>query len=155
RATKMPKIERPIRFDTPEADAILSALEVFPPDNPWNLVIDNWPLHPRSKQLVASVGAAKPFRYNPDMSYVLIPQDQKKVEVKLTSYPDESDRGPFPVPGNTPIEGWPAGFKGKKVTLDEVQRDTLKEGGDRHALVVDPGRRMLYEFYQLKKTDAG
>src|SRR5205807_4550486 len=35
------------------------------------------------------------------------------------------------------------------------QRDKIKEGGDRHALVVDPVNRMLYEFYQLRKTDAG
>jgi hypothetical protein len=155
RAAKMPKIDRPILFDTPEADAVVSALEVFPPDNPWNLVIEDWPLHPRSKKMVASVGSNKPFRYNLDMGYILIPPGQKKVDVKLTGYSDESDKGPFPVPANTPIEGWPAGYKGKKVTLDDVQRDALKEDGDRHALVVDPGRRMLYEFYQLKKTDAG
>src|SRR5262249_36762294 len=60
RAAKMPKLEQPILFDTPEADAVVSALEVFPPDNPWNLVIDDWPLHPRSKQIIASVGADRP-----------------------------------------------------------------------------------------------
>ena len=41
----MPKIDKPVSFDTPEADAILSALEVFPEDNPWNLVVADWPLH--------------------------------------------------------------------------------------------------------------
>src|SRR5262249_39359830 len=30
RAAKMPKIDKPIMFNTPEADAICSALEVFP-----------------------------------------------------------------------------------------------------------------------------
>src|SRR3954464_7391256 len=82
RAAKMPKFDRPILFDTPEADAIVSALEGFPPDNPWNLVIEEWPLPPRSQKIVASVGADKPFRYNPDMGFVLVPPDQKKVEVK-------------------------------------------------------------------------
>ena len=43
----------------------------------------------------------------------------------------------------------------KGTTLEDVQRDKLKEGGDRHAIVVDPTNRMLYEFYQLKKTDNG
>src|SRR5262245_19203583 len=155
RAAKMPKIDRPILFDTPEADAIVSALEVFPPDNPWNLVVEDWPLHPRSKAMIATIGASKPFRANPDMGYVLVPSDQKKVDVKLVGYPAESDKGPFPVPDNTPIEGWPAGYRGKKVTLDQVQRDALKEDGDRHALVLDPARRMLYEFYKLKNSDAG
>src|SRR5204862_2178252 len=58
----------------------------------------------------------------------------------------------------TPIENWPVSylrFRKLKVTLEEVQRDTLKEGGDRHALVVDPTQGKLYEFYQMKKTDAG
>src|SRR6185369_9966168 len=41
RAAKMPRIVKPILFDTPEADAIVSALEVFPPDNPWNLVVED------------------------------------------------------------------------------------------------------------------
>ena len=75
------------------------------------------------------------------------------------SYPDESDKGPFLVPDNIPIEGWPAHYrrnpKLKDVTLDDVQRDKLKEDGDRHAIVVDPTNRMLYEFYQLKKIDGG
>ena len=159
RAAKMPKIDRPISFDTPEADAILSALEVFPPDNPWNLAIEDWPVHPNSTKIVASAGANKPFRYNPDMGFILVPPDQKKIDLKLVSYPDESDMGPFPIPDGIPIEGWPANYsrnpKLKGTTLDDVQRDKLKEGGDRHALVLDPANRMLYEFYQLKKTDGG
>jgi hypothetical protein len=158
KAAKMPKIEKPILFHTPEADAVLSALEVFPPDNPWNLTVEDWPLHPRSKNIVASIGINKPFRYNPDMGFVLVPPGQKKTDLKIVEYPGESDKGPFPIPDNTPIEGWPVHYTrqgDKKTTLDDVQRDRKKEGGDRHALVVDPVNRMLYEFYQLKKTDAG
>src|SRR5262249_41920511 len=79
----MPKLAAPILFNTPEADAICSALEVFPPDNPWNLVVEDWPLHPRSKNIIASIGSAKPFRVNADMGFVLIPPDQKKAPVKL------------------------------------------------------------------------
>jgi hypothetical protein len=158
KALTIPKIMKPISFETPEADAIVSALEVFPANNPWNLVVSDWPLHPNSKNIVASIGAEKPFRCNPDMGYVLVPPDQPRVNVKLVAYAGESDKGPYPVPDNIPIEGWPAEHKhrkGDKVTLDDVQRDKLKEGGDRHALVVDPVNRMLYEFYQLRKTDAG
>lgn len=159
RAAKMPKIDKPISFDTPEADAILAALEVFPEDNPWNLVVADWPLHPKSKDIVTSIGLNKPLRYNPDMSFVLIPPDQKKIDVKLVDYPTESDKGPYPLPDSVPIEGWPVHYqrdpKLKGATLDEVQRDTRNENGDRHAIVVDPTNRMLYEFYQLKKTANG
>jgi hypothetical protein len=155
KAAMMPKVTKSISFDTPEADEILSALEVFPPDNPWNLVVSDWPLHPNSKNIIASVGRDKPFRCNSDMGFILVPPDQAKVDVKIVEYPDESDKGPFPVPDGVPIEGWPVGYDNKKVTLDDVQRDRLKEGGDRHALVVDPVNRKLYEFYQLKRTDKG
>jgi hypothetical protein len=159
KASKMPKIDGPISFDTPEADAICSALEIFPADNPWNLLVEDWPLHPNSDNIIASIGAKKPLRYQPDMGFVLVPPTQKKVDVKLVGYPEESDPGPYPVPDNVPIEGWPSHYKTtpklKDFTLEQVQRDTAKEGGDRHAIVVDPISRTLVEFYQMKKTDAG
>jgi hypothetical protein len=159
RAAKMPPISKPVMFNTPEADAILSALEVFPPDNPWNQVVSDWPLHPDSAKIIASMGADKPFRYNPDMGFVLVPPDQKRVEVKIVEYPDESDKGPFPVPDGIPIEGWPAHYerelKGSRWTLDDIQRDKLNQGGDRHGIVVDPVSRTLHEFFVLRKTDGG
>ncbi len=158
RAAKMPTISKPIEFFTPEADAVLSALEVFPPDNPWNLAIDDWPLHPDSRKIIASIGPGKPFRTNYDMSFILVPPDQAKVPLRIVEYAGESDKGPFPIPDNIPIEGWPSyqqQQKGRKLTLDEVQRDVLKQGGDRHAIIVDPTRRLLYEFFVMKRTDAG
>jgi len=152
-------IAKPIPFDTPEADAIVSRMQVFPKDNAWNLAVDRWPTHPNSIKIVASIGPNKPFRYNTDMGYILVPPGQKKLDLKLVDYPDESDKGPYPIPENIPIEGWPAQYlrdpKLKNATLDEVQRDTRKENGDRHAIVVDPKNMMLYEFYQMKKTPGG
>jgi hypothetical protein len=159
KAAKMAAITKPIMFDTLEADAILSAMEVFPPDNPWNLLVEEWPLHPNSKKIVASVGVDKPFRYNADMGFVLIPPNQKKADVKLTDYGGESDKGPFPVPDITPIEGWPASFKRdpaqKGLTLEDVQRGKPSLEADRHGIVVDPVGRKLYEFYRLTRTDSG
>ena len=159
RAAKMPAVTKPVSFDTPEADAILAALEIFPPDNPWNLAVVDWPRHPDSRAIVASIGADKPLRCNEDMGFVLVPPGQPKVPFRITQYADEADPGPFPIPDDLPIEGWPArvrrdpGTKGR--TLDFVQRDTANEGGDRHAIVVDPTNRLLYEFFETKKTAAG
>src|SRR5438094_361073 len=74
------------------------------------------------------------------------------------------DPGPYPIPDNLPIEGWPAHFnrylakhdgKFKGLTLEDVQRDKVNEDSDRHAVVVDPTNRVLYEFFQMKRTDAG
>ncbi len=156
RAAKMPKITQPVMFDTPEADAILSALEVFPADNAFNQLIDEWPLHPNSQAIVASIGADKPFRYNPDMGFVIVPPDQPRVAVNLVEYPSESDAGPYPVPGNTPIEGWPVfyqreGSRSRSQTLADVQRRPEKYEGDRHAIVVDPVNGRLYEFFTFER----
>ena len=156
---KMPAVARPVMFDTPEADRILAALQVFPADNPWNQDVSAWPVHPSSTKIVASIGAAKPLRYNPDMGFVLVPPEQKKTEVRIVGYPDESDKGPFPVHDTMPVEGWPKHYKQSSklrgLSLDDVQRDKLNEGGDRHAIVVDPVNRTLYEFYQARNTQRG
>lgn len=159
KAAKMPAVEKVIPFDTPEADKVLAALEVFPPDNPWNIPVADWPLHPRSKQIVATVGAEKPLRYNTDMGFVIVPPTQKTQDLLSVEYKDESDKGPFPIPDTMFIEGWPAQYKRddklKKWTLDDVQRDSAKLEGDRHAIVVDPANRKLYEFFSTYKTDKG
>ncbi len=159
RAAKMPSMAHATMFDTAEADAILSALQVFPPDNPWNQAVNKWPVHPNSRTMIASVGGNKPLRCNADMGFVLVPPDQKRVEVTLTTYASESDPGPYPVPDNLPIEGWPARYlrdgESQEKTLDDVQRDRFRRGGDRHAIVVDPVDRMLYEFYAMRKTGFG
>ena len=36
--------------------------------------------------MVASVGANKPLRYNADMTFVIVPPDQPRVNVKITEY---------------------------------------------------------------------
>ncbi len=152
----MPKFERPISFDTSEADVILSALEVFPPDNPWNIPVDKWPVADNSAEMIALIGADKPLRGNADMAFVLVPPNQKKIDVKLAAYAAESDVGPYPVPESIPIEGWPAEFmrdpSTKSLTLDDVQRGKPSLDADRHGIVVDPVNRKLYEFYRLTKT---
>ena len=159
RAWQMPTITKPLMFNTKEADAICSSLQIFPPDNPWNQIVENWPLHQNSKKIIASIGINKPMRYNPDMAFILVPPDQKRVDLVKVHYAGESDNGPFPIPANVPIEGWPVHYMHKDGrmthTLNDVQRDRFNMGGDRHALVVDPVNRMLYEFFAIKKTDAG
>jgi hypothetical protein len=156
---QQPTITAPILFNAKEADAIVSQMQIMPEDNPWNADVSKWPVHKDSAAIVASIGNDKPLRYNPDMAYILVPPTQPRVELAIVNYPDESDKGPFPIPANVPIEGWPANFQReddlKKLTLDDVQRDKTDMGGDRHAIVVDPQAMMLYEFYQMKKTNKG
>ena len=155
----MPTITAPVMFDTPEADRILDALQVFPPDNAWNQDISAMPLHRDSAAIIASIGPDKPLEYNLDMGFIIVPPNQKRVPVKLLDYPAESDPGPYPVPDNAPIENWPlTRNEDKKAlpkpgqTLEQLQREGT---GDRHVIVVDPVNGKFYEFWQGRKTDAG
>lgn len=148
-AQDKPLLTKPVMFNTPEADALLAKLQVFPMDNPWNEDISKRPVAANSKAMIAKIGAEKRFAYNLDMSFILVPPDQKKVPFKIKSYPDESDKGPFPLPDNAPIENWPL----DKRTLDAAQAGA--EDADRHVIVVDPTNRVLYELYQGRKTKDG
>ena len=146
------RITQPVLFGTPESDKILAGLQVFPPDNPWNRDVSRWPLHPNSRNIITGIGVGKPLHHNSDMNWVFVPPNQPLVAVKIVGYPQESDKGPFPVPDNLPIEDWPSGYK---ASLDAVQRDQLHRGGDRHAIIIDPSRGLLVEFYQALKTPSG
>jgi hypothetical protein len=155
----MPKITAPVMFDTPEADAILAALQVFPPDNWWNRDVSGLPLHPDSAKMIASIGPDKPLEYNLDMGFIIVPPDQKRVEVGPIEYANESDPGPFPIPDGAPIENWPLARNENRAalprpgqTLEQFQREAQ---GDRHVLVVDPVNGRLHEFYGAKRTNAG
>src|SRR5208337_2054871 len=83
----MPKIAHPVLFGTPEADRILAALQVFPPDNPWNQDISAMPVHANSARIIASIGADKNLGYNLDMNFVIVPPDQQRIPVKILQYP--------------------------------------------------------------------
>jgi hypothetical protein len=155
----MPAITQPVQFGTDEADRILAALQVFPPDNPWNQDISALPVDPSSARIIASVGADTRLGYNLDMGFVIVPPNQKRVPVRLLEYPNESDPGPYPVPDNAPIENWPltvnedrAALPRPGQTLDDIQRHGT---GDRHVIVIDPANGKLYEFWQARKTDDG
>ncbi len=62
---RMPDIKAPVLFNTPEADKILAALQVFPPDNPWNEDVSKLPLLPNSKEMIAGIGADKRLGVQP------------------------------------------------------------------------------------------
>jgi len=156
---EVPKITKPVMFDTPEADKILTALQVFPPDNWWNRDVSGLPVHADSEKMIAAIGPEKPLEYNLDMGFVIVPADQKQIEVKLLDYANESDPGPYPLPDNAPIENWPLkrnenlkALPTPGQTLEQFQREAQ---GDRHVLVVDPVNGMLHEFYGTQRTDGG
>lgn len=155
----MPPITVPVLFDTPEADRILAAMQIFPPDNAWNEDISERSVAPDSARIIASIGPERPLGYNLDMNFVIVPPAQPRVPVRVTMYPKESDAGPFPIPGNAPIENWPlahnedtGALPAPGGTLEAFQRHGT---GDRHLIVVDPVNGRLHEFWQARLTDTG
>lgn len=126
-------------------NASLGGRRPFPADNAWNVSVDQLPTDPQSDQLIASIGAADPL--HPDFGanwnggpfgipYIVIDSTTRTVPVSF-SYDDESDPGPYPIPTNAPIEGG-AG-----------------SSGDRHVLVIDRDRWILYELFAAYRQGNG
>ena len=157
---ELPELPQPpkeaVLFDTPEADKILSALQIMPVDSPYNEDYSGRPVLANSDAMIANMGADITLKYNQDMCFVIVPPDQKRINVPL-QWPDASEPGPYPVPDNTPIEGFPVYVTGKEDGTRAEKLDYIQKtgNGDRHALVLDPWNNMLYEFYQMRKTDNG
>jgi hypothetical protein len=126
-----------------------SACPVFPADNIWNARVDDLPMHPLSSQYVNRIGTSErvhadfgsgvwpPGSNSPiGIPFVDVGAGQADVAVTFTSWPGESDPGPYPIPPNAPIEGGPSA------------------SGDRHVIVVDTADCYLYElFYAFPNGD--
>ncbi|MEZ5775559.1 MAG: hypothetical protein R3D33_12870 [Hyphomicrobiaceae bacterium] len=131
----------------------ISGCRVFPADSIWNTPIDHLPVHPRSDDYVASIGADKPawpdfgaglYEGGPiGMPFVVVPMKQPKVRIRFTPVggetpiAGESDKGPYPIPADAPIEG------GREST------------GDRHVIVVQEESCTLYELYKAAPRSDG
>lgn len=122
----------------------LGGCPVFPPDNPWNTDVSQYPVHPNSANYVANILANGPDFLHADFGgggaygipYVTVKGTKPLVPVKFTAYGDESDPGPYRTPLGAPIEGGPA------------------SDGDRHVLSIDRDHCILYElFYAFAKRD--
>jgi hypothetical protein len=118
---------------------------VFPADNPWNQRVDRLPVARHSADLIASIGLGSPV--HPDFGTVwdgapngipfeVVSGRTRRVPVHF-QYASESDRGPYPLPANAPIEGGPYST------------------GDRHVIVVDRATCTDYELFAAYPHDHG
>lgn len=116
----------------------LGECPVFPPDNPWNVRVDDLPVHPDSDTFISSIGRNENLHpdFGPDyrgdeigivVNYV--DGDTPMVEVDFR-YPEESDPGPYPLSDDTKLE----------------------DDDDRHAIVVDRSACKLYELYNARNS---
>ncbi|MDB5323193.1 MAG: hypothetical protein JWN40_4824 [Phycisphaerales bacterium] len=126
-------------------NASLHGRRVFPVDDLWNKDVSKEAVDPNSDALIASIGRNKAL--HPDFGttyqgapsgipYVVVDGKQGKVPVSF-EYADESDKGPYPIPADAPIEGGAAAK------------------GDRHVLVIDRDNWVLYELFSATPVDGG
>lgn len=158
-----PAVSAPTLFNTAAADAIVSAMQIMPRDSPWNEDISQLPLLSNSDAMIAQIktdlAAAGSGRQNlrlfSEMNFVLVPEAQATQPITFFNYPAESDldggsspAGLYPIPPNLPIETWPVGTGA--LTLGQWQQDSTNLGGDRHAIIVQPGTGFIWETWLTK-----
>src|SRR5688500_17967826 len=84
----------------PQAD--LNGARAFPPGDAWNRDVSRDPVDPDSALMI---GRSSPTaRLHPDfgagygLPYVVVSASQRRLPIRFTLYPAESDPGPYPVP---------------------------------------------------------
>ncbi len=150
-------VTQPILFNTPEADAVVAAMQIMPVTSAWNEDVSRLPLLANSDAMIAQITAdlasnrrtLRPFY---EMNYVLVPDAQPVQSIRFFNYPGESDlnggtspNGLYPIPANLPVETWPR--ETGALTLAQWQQDVNNTGGDRHAIIVQPGSGVLWETW--------
>jgi hypothetical protein len=127
------------------ATPTLAGCPVLPANNPWNQRVATLPVAKNSAKTIAAIGLGDPV--HPDFGtvydgapngipYTVVSGSTKRVPVTFT-YADESDRGPYPIPPNAPVEGGRNG------------------SGDRHVIVVDRASCTDYELYDAHPVNGG
>ena len=131
---------------------------LLPADNWWNLDVSQAPLDPQSQAFIGYIGVTQSL--HPDfggdaggpadpeiygLPYATVGADQPLVPVTFVDYGDESDEGapgrppgyPIPPEAKTQTRWIEGGWAGNDSNAD----------GDRHLLIVDTDRRILYELF--------
>jgi hypothetical protein len=123
----------------------LGGCPMFPANNAWNTKVTSLAVRSDSNTLIANISSTGKTKLHPDFGgggaygipFKIVPATQPKVPINYTAYGDESDPGPFPIPGNAPVEGGSA------------------SDGDRHVLVLQQGTCHLFELGRAFWTGRG
>jgi len=133
-------------------------LPLLPADNWWNVDVSQAPVDPASGAFLDFIGRHRGLHPDfggdaPDfpeiygMPYVSVPGTQPLLPVTFVEFGDESDAG---APGRPP--GYPIPEQAKQGVhwIEGGYAGSADVGGDRHLLIVDRDRRILYELYHVR-----
>jgi hypothetical protein len=120
---------------------VVAGCPVFPASNAWNRDVSRDPVDPRSAAYIRSIDSHRNHFLHADFGggghygipYRVVPRSQRRVPIRFTAYGPESDRGPYPVPLNAPVE----------------------EGSDRHVLVAQRGTCRIFELFDARRSERG
>jgi hypothetical protein len=87
-----------VLFDTPQADAITSAMQIFPVTNPWNEDVSRLPVLTNSDAIIAQIvldlaSSRRTLRAFFEMNFVLVPDSQPLVPIEFVQFADDSSNG--------------------------------------------------------------
>ncbi|HVT02249.1 MAG TPA: hypothetical protein VHL58_02610 [Thermoanaerobaculia bacterium] len=131
---------RPARRPPPVSTSPqIAGCPILPADNEWNRDVSRDAVDPNSAAYMAHMNGSSRFLHpdfgsNPDFGipFDIVPATQALVPVTF-QYADESDPGPYPIPPNARVEA----------------------GGDRHVLVLQQDRCVLYELFDAVYLNPG
>jgi hypothetical protein len=131
---------------------------LFPADNWWNVDVSAAPVDPDSAAFLQFIGPGRTL--HPDfggdadvfpetfgMIYITVPGTQPLVPVTFVEFGDESDAGAPGRPAGYPI---PEQAKAQPKWIEGGHPGNARPGGDRHMLIVDRDRRLLFELYHTQ-----
>ena len=141
----------------PALNESLAGRQVFPASNWWNQDISAAPVDPQSPAIINWISGRNTTpsavrRLHPDfgpspygMPYVVVAGDEARVPVTFVDYGDESDSG---APG---LSGYPIPVAARsEPNYIEGAVPGGGSSGDRHLLIVDRDRWLLYETYATR-----
>jgi hypothetical protein len=154
-----PSVLAPALFNTSEADAVMSAVQLMPVTNAFNEDVSGRPLHASSDAIIARITSdlsvsRRSLRAFAGDNFVLVPDAQPTAAIRYIGFPDESDGADintglavFPFPGVLPLSNWPRETGSTTLVMHQESCS-----GDCRSITFRVGTGDFWETWQTART---